>query len=143
MFYELVHWYNLAVRIWIDENARIPPYEQLRAQLRLMVSSGQLKPRERLSPIRSLAAELGLAPGTVARAYRELEWEGIVEGRGRAGTFVVSEPPVAFSVVERQLADAAEVFAAEADRLGAGQQAAMLALENAFADRSDPDREAG
>ena len=131
------------MRIWIDENARIPPYEQLRAQLRLMVASGFLKPRERLSPIRSLAAELGLAPGTVARAYRELEWEGIVEGRGRAGTFVVSEPPVAFSVVERQLADAAEVFAAEADRLGAGQQAAMLALENAFADRSDPDLEAG
>ncbi|MCY4435621.1 MAG: GntR family transcriptional regulator [bacterium] len=120
----------------------MPPYEQLRAQLRLMVSSGQLKPRERLSPIRSLAGELGLAPGTVARAYRELEWEGIVEGRGRAGTFVVNEPPVAFSVVERQLADAAEVFAAEADRLGAGQQAALLALETAFAARSDPDLDA-
>ncbi len=131
------------MRIWIDENARIPPYEQLRAQLRLMVSAGQLKPRERLSPIRSLAAELGLAPGTVARAYRELEWEGIVEGRGRAGTFVVNEPPVAFSVVERQLADAAEVFAAEVDRLGAGQQAAMLALETAFAARSELDLEAG
>ena len=127
------------MRIWIDESARIPPYEQLRAQLRLMVSSGRLKPRERLPPIRALAEELSLAPGTVARAYRELEWAGIVEGRGRAGTFVVDEPPVAFSVVERQLADAAEAFAAEADRLGAGQQAAMLALETAFASRSDPD----
>ena len=131
------------MRIWIDESARIPPYEQLRAQLRLMVSSGRLKPRERLSPIRSLAAELGLAPGTVARAYRELEWEGIVEGRGRAGTFVVDEPPVAFSVVERQLADAAETFATEADRLGVGQQAAVLALETALAARSDPEIEAG
>ena len=130
------------MRIWIDENARIPPYEQLRAQLRLMVSSGRLKPRERLSPIRSLAAELGLASGTVARAYRELEWEGIVEGRGRAGTFVVDEPPVAFSVVERQLADAAEAFAAEADRLGVGQQAALSALEAAFTSRYNPDLEA-
>lgn len=130
------------MRIWIDESARIPPYEQLRAQLRLMVSSGRLKPQERLSPIRSLAAELGLAPGTVARAYRELEWEGIVEGRGRAGTFVVDEPPVAFSVVERQLADAADAFATEADRLGVGQQAAMLALETALAARSDPEIEA-
>ncbi|WP_419845433.1 GntR family transcriptional regulator [Candidatus Poriferisocius sp.] len=129
------------MRIWIDESARIPPYEQLRAQLRLMVSSGQLKPRERLPPIRTLAQELSLAPGTVARAYRELEWEGIVEGRGRAGTFVANEPPVAFSVVERQLADAAEAFAAEADRLGAGQQAALLALETAFATRSEPDLE--
>ena len=127
------------MRIWIDESARIPPYEQLRAQLRLMVSSGRLKPRERLPPIRSLAAELGLAPGTVARAYRELEWAGIVEGRGRAGTFVVDEPPVAFSVVERQLADAADAFAVEADRLGVGQQAAIVALETAFATRSDPE----
>ena len=126
------------MRIWIDESARIPPYEQLRAQLRLMVSSGRLKPRERLPPIRSLAAELGLAAGTVARAYRELEWAGIVEGRGRAGTFVVDEPPVAFSVVERQLADAADAFATEADRLGVGQQAAIVALETAFATRSDP-----
>ena len=130
------------MRIWIDENARIPPYEQLRAQLRLMVSSGQLKPRERLPPIRSMAEELSLAPGTVARAYRELEWAGIVEGRGRAGTYVADEPPVAFSVVERQLADAAAVFAAEADRLGAGQQAAILALETAFAAQSDPELDA-
>ena len=130
------------MRIWIDERARVPPYEQLRAQLRLMVSSGRLNPRERLPPIRALAAELSLAPGTVARAYRELEYAGIVEGRGRSGTFVVDEPPVAFSVVERQLADAAELFAQEADRLGAGQQAAMLALETAFAARSDPDLDA-
>ena len=130
------------MRIWIDESARIPPYEQLRAQLRLMVSSGRLKPRERLPPIRSLAAELGLAPGTVARAYRELEWAGIVEGRGRAGTFVVDEPPVAFSVVARQLADAADAFATEAERLGVGQQAAIVALETAFATRSDPDLDA-
>ncbi|MCY4194115.1 MAG: GntR family transcriptional regulator [bacterium] len=128
------------MRIWIDESSRIPPYEQLRAQLRLMVSSGRLKPRERLPPIRSMARELGLAPGTVARAYRELEWAGIVEGRGRAGTFVADEPPVAFSVVERQLVDAAEAFAAEAGRLGVGQQAAALALEAAFAARSDPEQ---
>ncbi len=126
------------MRIWIDESARIPPYEQLRAQLRLMVSSGRLKPRERLPPIRSLAAELSLAPGTVARAYRELEWAGILEGRGRAGTFVVDEPPVAFSVVERQMADAAAAFAEAADRLGVDQQAAMMAVETAFAGRADP-----
>ncbi|WP_419925108.1 GntR family transcriptional regulator [Candidatus Poriferisocius sp.] len=131
------------MRIWIDGSARVPPYEQLRAQLQLMVSSGRLEPRERLPPIRALASELGLAPGTVARAYRELEWAGIVEGRGRAGTFVVDEPPVAFSVVERQLADAAEAFADQAKRLGVDQPSAMLALETAFASRSDPDPDTG
>ncbi|MCY4162775.1 MAG: GntR family transcriptional regulator [bacterium] len=126
------------MRIWIDKTTKVPPFEQLRAQLRLMVSSGQLKPRERLPPIRLLAEELGLASGTVARAYRELEWEGIFEGRGRAGTFVVKEPPVAFSVVERQLAEAAEAFACEAQRLGSDQQAAINALKAAFANLVSP-----
>ena len=100
MLYASIQWYNLAVRIWIDENARIPPYEQPAGQLRLMVSSGQLKPRERLPPIRSMAEELRLAPGTVAGPTGN--GMGRHRGRpGRAGTFVVDEPPVAFSVVER------------------------------------------
>ncbi len=120
------------MQIWIDQSTNVPPYEQLRAQLRLMVSSGRLKPREKLPAIRTLAQDLDLASNTVARAYRELEWEGILKGRGRAGTFVVEEPPVAFSVIERQLAEAANVFATEAMRLGADQQAAALALEAAF-----------
>ncbi len=130
--YASIHWYNIGVRIWIDERTKVPPYEQLRAQLQLMVSSGRLKPNERLPPIRALATDLALSAGTVARAYRELEWAGIVEGRGRAGTFVVDEPPVAFSVVERQLADAAETFAREAQRLGVDLPAAIVALEAVY-----------
>ena len=71
----------------IDGDAAVPPYEQLRQQVTTLVVSGQLPEGSRLPPIRQLAGDLGLAPGTVARAYRELEADGVVMSRGRRGTF--------------------------------------------------------
>ena len=120
--------------IRIDHSSKIPPFEQLRAQLALMVSSGRLRPGNQLPTIRELAAQLGLANGTVARAYRELEYAGIVHGRGRLGTFVADEPPVAFPVIERRrrLAEAAEAFAVQAAQLGSDKVAALEAAEQAL-----------
>jgi len=74
--------------ITIDPSSAVPPFEQLRAQLVEAVASGELPAGERLPTVRRLADDLGLAPGTVARAYRELEASGIIETRGRAGSFV-------------------------------------------------------
>lgn len=54
------------------------------------VAAGHLARGDRLPPVRTLAGELGLAPNTVARAYRDLEADGLLEGRGRAGTFVAA-----------------------------------------------------
>lgn len=59
------------------------------------VADGVLQPGHRLPPVRALAAELSLAPNTVAAAYRRLGERGFVVGRGRSGTFVASRPPVA------------------------------------------------
>ncbi len=72
----------------IESGSSTPPFEQLRQQIVAQVSSGDLQPGNRLPTVRRLAADLGIAPNTVARAYRELETEGVLEGRGRAGTFV-------------------------------------------------------
>lgn len=74
--------------IVIDPSSHVPPFEQLRAGLLDAVSSGELAAGERLPTVRRLAEDLGVAPGTVARAYRELEASGIIETRGRNGTFV-------------------------------------------------------
>lgn len=74
--------------IAIDPASPTPPYEQLRAGLVDAVASGELAAGHRLPTVRRLAEDLGLAPGTVARAYRELEASGIIETRGRNGTFV-------------------------------------------------------
>ena len=74
--------------ITLDAHSVIPPYEQVRAQLAEQVQDQRLPAGTKLPTIRRLADDLGLAPNTVARAYRELEQDGVIETRGRHGTFV-------------------------------------------------------
>lgn len=74
--------------IEIDPDAAAPPYEQVRAAIAAAARRGDLAAGARLPPVRQLADTLRLAPNTVARAYRELEQAGLVETRGRHGTFV-------------------------------------------------------
>jgi DNA-binding transcriptional regulator YhcF (GntR family) len=74
--------------ITIDSRSPVPPYEQLRAQLASQIHDRSLAVGTRLPTVRRLAADLGLAVNTVARAYRELEDAGMIETRGRLGSFV-------------------------------------------------------
>ncbi|WP_342454502.1 GntR family transcriptional regulator [Ornithinimicrobium cryptoxanthini] len=74
--------------IVLDPASSEPPFAQLRVQITDQVARGVLVPGDRLPTVRQLAGDLGIAPNTVARAYRELEGDGVLEGRGRAGTFV-------------------------------------------------------
>ncbi|WP_320415443.1 GntR family transcriptional regulator [Candidatus Microthrix sp.] len=74
--------------ITVDAAAEIPPYAQVRSQLLDAIATGALQPGTRLPTIRQLAGDLGLANNTVARAYRELLADGVLESRGRRGTFV-------------------------------------------------------
>lgn len=74
--------------ITVDPARREPPYQQIRQQVLASLASGDLEPGTRLPTIRQLAADLDLAVNTVARAYRELEIDGVLESRGRRGTFV-------------------------------------------------------
>jgi len=77
-------------QISIDHDSTVPPFEQLRSQVATAVARGDLPPGTRLGTVRQTAADLGLAVNTVARAYRELEADGVVVTRGRQGTFVRS-----------------------------------------------------
>jgi DNA-binding transcriptional regulator YhcF (GntR family) len=127
------------MQIRLDPASPIPPFEQVRGQLSLQVASGRLLPGQRLPTIRQLATDLGLAKGTVARAYRELELSGIVEAQGRAGTFVAAEPPVAYSVLERRqrLREAAERYAGEVMQINVDLLTALDAAELALVERSE------
>lgn len=79
----------------IDPRSAVPPFEQLRVQFLRLISTGELIPQARLPTVRKLASDLGVAPNTVARTYRELESAGLIETRGRHGTFVAqSADPV-------------------------------------------------
>lgn len=117
----------------INDGSPVPPYEQVRSQITSMVRVGALTGGTRLPSIRQLANDLGLAGGTVARAYRELEVDGIVVTRGRHGTIVSSCGPRA-SAGAAELAEAAADYAERAHRLGVAEGEAEVALRAAFAD---------
>ena len=100
------------MNLTVDASSGVPPFEQVRDGIRAQVDAGTLPAGERLPPVRALATTLDLAPGTVARAYKELEALGVVETRGRAGTFVTG------SGVQRSLREAASSYVASARALG-------------------------
>ncbi|WP_104110142.1 GntR family transcriptional regulator [Arthrobacter sp. N199823] len=75
-------------QIVIDLQTGTPPYEQVQTQISSLIAVGQLPAGTRLPTIRSLAADLGVAAGTVARAYKELEAAGLVTTNRRQGTVV-------------------------------------------------------
>ncbi len=98
--------------IVLDGTSTTPPYEQIRSQIAARVETGALQPGDRLPTVRRLAEDLGLATNTVARAYRELEQGGVIETRGRAGSFVTGDQ------VTRKAKAAAAAYLAETRALG-------------------------
>jgi len=108
------------VNLLVDASAPTPPYEQIRAQIARMVGGGVLAPGVRLPTISQLANDLALAPGTVARAYKELERDGVVVSRRRSGTSVAAAPPkVPAREIREELDAAVERFALAVRQLGA------------------------
>jgi len=112
----------------IDPDSQDAPYEQVRAQIAEQARDGRLPTGYRLPTVRGLAEELGLAANTVAKAYRALESDGVVETRGRHGTFVAA----AADAASRAAAEAARTYAREARRLGLDRAAARAAVEDAL-----------
>jgi DNA-binding transcriptional regulator YhcF (GntR family) len=112
--------------ISVDEDSPVPPYEQVREQVRTQVHSGELAPGTKLPTVRGLAGELGLAPNTVARAYRELEALGVIETRGRAGSVVSGDG------VAQAARQAAHDFASKVTALGMGEAEALELVRRAF-----------
>ena len=99
----------------VVQSAGTPLYLQLYNQLKYLMASGRLQPGEELPPIRVLAEKLVLNPSTVARAYRELEIERLVEKRSTNGTFVAeAESPFAEAEQRRILIDRIDTLLVEA-----------------------------
>ncbi len=120
--------------VTVDPSSPVPPYEQLRAAIARMVTTRQLTVGSRLPTVRQLAADLGIAPGTVARAYRELEADGILVTRGRHGTHVGTAPaPPPRAERQRRLAEAASAYAVTVRELGVDAGAALDTINEALA----------
>ena len=112
----------------VDAEAGVPPYEQIRVQVRDAVRSGSLAAGAKLPTVRRLADDLGLAVNTVARAYRELEGDGIIETRGRNGSFVRAQG----DSTERAAQEAARAYADTVRRLGVDPATARAYVDAAL-----------
>jgi GntR family transcriptional regulator len=113
----------------IDPRSAMPPYEQLRRQVTALVLGGALATGDRLPAIRQLANDLGLAGGTVARAYRELEADGVIATHGRRGTFVSS---AVLDEPTEQAPSLASTYARTARRRGLTLPEALALVERAW-----------
>lgn len=119
---------NRPVTLKIDIDDSAPPYEQVRARISEQARSGALPVGYRLPTVRGLAESLGLAANTVAKAYRALEADGVIETRGRNGTFVAA----AGSAADRESASAAQGYAERVRRLGLTEADALAAVRDAL-----------
>jgi GntR family transcriptional regulator len=79
------------MQIHISTKDGVPIFQQIVTQIKHMVASGRLAPGELIPPIRALAEQLLINPNTVARAYKELESEGIFISRQGSGTRVAEK----------------------------------------------------
>ncbi|MFB6611443.1 GntR family transcriptional regulator [Agromyces sp. NPDC056379] len=115
----------------LDPESSVPPYEQLRRAVIDGVRGGTLVAGTRLPPVRTLATELGLAANTVARAYRELERDGVIETRGRNGSFIsaTGDP------TEQQAQLAASAYADRIAQLGLDAEQALAIVRAALQSR--------
>jgi DNA-binding transcriptional regulator YhcF (GntR family) len=112
----------------VDTQAGTPPYEQIRVQVIEAVRTGALVPGDKLPTVRRLADDLGLAPNTVARSYRALEQDEVIETRGRLGSFVAATG----DAQHRQVQLAAVVYADRVRSLGVPADEALAIVRAAL-----------
>ncbi|MGA7281747.1 MAG: GntR family transcriptional regulator [Acidimicrobiia bacterium] len=118
--------------IRVNPDDPTPAYEQIRAQITAMAAHGTLPTGARLPTIRQLAIDLGLAKGTVAKAYEELERDGVITTNGRRGSFVQLPTTPPDIEVESRLEAAADAFAVTTFQLAVDESTALEALQNAW-----------
>lgn len=122
------------LRLTLDDASDLSIYEQIVRQITEAVATGALRPGERLPTVRHLADELDIAPGTVARAYSELERQGLVVTEGPRGTRVAERPKARSEDTERQetLVGLLRPVAVAAFHLGGTADELRTALEGAM-----------
>jgi len=122
------------LRIEIDEGSNRSIYEQIVARVKEAVAVGDVSAGERLPPVRRLADRLDIAPGTVARAYSELQRLGVVVTEGARGTRVADSmaPAIDGMADLDQIAGLLRPAAVAAFHMGAGTDDLRRALEQAM-----------
>ena len=116
----------------VDPDRALPVYEQVREQIRRMVAAGTLLAGTQLPTIRQLATDLGLAKGTIARAYELLESDGVITSKGRQGSVVLEMVAASREQQTVGLDTAAESLVVVARQLGATEAQVVEAVRRVW-----------
>jgi GntR family transcriptional regulator len=128
--------------IRVDASSFVPIYEQIKQGIVRLVATGRLKAGEPLPSIRDLAAEIIVNPNTVARAYRELEQEGVImTQKGRGSVVAERARPDAERDLKAHLGRVMDEAIAEARKFDLGDAAVRVLFEDRL--RKGADRRRG
>src|SRR3989441_7546934 len=130
------------MELTVDIASPVPVYEQIRAQVTELVESGTLRTNTPLPSVRQLAADMQIAPGTVARAYRELEASGMVVCSRWLGTRVAEVAFVPRTERRQRLDEAVARMVSAGRRLGGKGEEIEAAVNRNLAGQSQ-NREGG
>lgn len=119
---------DVRVIVEVDPASAVPPFEQVRSSVAGQINDRTLPVGTKLPTVRKLAVDLGIAPNTIARAYRELEEAGLIETRGRAGSFVSA----AGDRSRERARKAATTYASTTHKLGLSQEEALAIVTAAL-----------
>lgn len=106
----------------LNTHSGVPPYLQIVQQVKQALQVGILEPGDRLPTIKEVVAHIAINPNTVAKAYRELEVLGLVEGRTGSGTFVKKRPAGPSPEIQEALSKDLEGWIAKAREAGLDEE---------------------
>jgi GntR family transcriptional regulator len=120
------------MQIRIDNASNRPVYRQIIDQIKRDIALGRLIKDEKLPTVRQLAVQLTINPNTIAKAYRQLEGEGIIVTRPGAGAFIANlDSNLSRSVRKRLLSDELERIAVEAFHMQIDKETLLELFNNA------------
>lgn len=120
------------MQIRIDNASNRPVYRQIIDQVKRDIALGRLIKAEKLPTVRQLAAQLAINPNTIAKAYRQLEAEGIIVTRPGSGAFIANlDSNLSRTVRKRLLSDELERIAIEAFHMQVDRETLLELFNNA------------
>ena len=127
------------IQFRLDRKSGVPAYRQVVDQVRQALRLGLLRPGDRLPTVREVVKQIAINPNTVHRAYRDLESQGLTEGRPGSGTFIrrsLSKVPDEQPLLQRQL----EKWMSAARTAGLGDEAiaALVAEATESSKKEEP-----
>jgi GntR family transcriptional regulator len=116
----------------VDTRSGVPPYRQLVQQVRQALRLGMLAEGDQLPTVKEVVAQVAVNPNTVLKAYRELEHEGLAEGRPGQGTFVTRSLASASLAAHEALRRDLVRWLAEARRAGLDDESIAALFDDTF-----------